>query len=208
MSARRDAPAPTGGPAHRSTGTDASRIALRERAYELRLRGRTIRQIGEDIGRSHTTVHDLLREEIHHRLDPLKDQYLQYELDRLDHMQQAVLAVLDNPGQIHTVMEWQGEWEITEEGQRYRKLVPVDVVIVDDRKILGAVDRLVRISESRRKLVGLDAPVKVQADLSVTETTQEDLEMQELLREAKARAAASAERIRAMGGPSPEGAGQ
>jgi hypothetical protein len=153
-------------------------------------------------------VSKLLREEIANRLDPLKDQYLQYELDRLDHMQQAVLAVLDNPGQVVMVAEWRGEYDHhPETGERFKKIEMVPVLVVDDRKILGAVDRLVRISESRRKLCGLDAPVKVAADVTVTETTQEDLELQELLQEAKAKAAASAERIRAMGGPSPEGAG-
>jgi hypothetical protein len=158
------------------------------------------------MGISHGLVQKLLKEEITNRLDPLKDQYLQYELDRLDHMQQAVIGVLENPGQVVHVAEWRGEYELNAEGERFRKIEMVPMLIVDDKKILGAVDRLVRISESRRKLCGLDAPVKVQADVQVTETTQEDLELQELIREAKAKAAASAERIRAMGGPSPEGA--
>lgn len=193
MSARRGALIDTGGATHQRTKGDsgARRAAQREQAYDLRLRGRTLRQIGGDMGISRTTVHDLLREEIAERLDPLKDQYLQYEMDRLDHMQQAVLAVLDNPGKVVT--------GVTADGRHWSALV------MDDSKVLGAVDRLVRISESRRKLCGLDAPVKVQADVQVTETTQEDLELQELLREAKAKAAASAERIRAMGGPTPEG---
>jgi hypothetical protein len=205
MSARRGVLTPSA--THQRTKGDsgARRAAQQEQAYELRLRGRTLRQIGQDMSLSHETVRQLLREEIANRLDPLKDQYLQYELDRLDHMQQAVLAVLDNPGRIVHVMEWQGEYETTEDDQRFKKLDSVPVLIVDDKKILGAVDRLVRISESRRKLCGLDAPVKVQADVQVTETTQEDLEIQELIREAKVKAAASAERIRAMGGPVPEG---
>lgn len=204
MSARRGVLTPSA--THQRTKGDsgAQRAAQQEQAYELRLRGRTLRQIGQDMGISHETVRVLLKSEIAHRLDPLKDQYLQYELDRLDHMQQAVLAVLDNPGRIVHVMEWRGEYETNEDGEQFKKLDSVPVLIVDDKKILGAVDRLVRISESRRKLVGLDAPVKVQGDITVTETTQEDLELQELLREAKARAAASAEKIRAMGGPAPE----
>lgn len=193
MSARRGALIDTGGATHQRTKGDsgARRAAQREQAYDLRLRGRTLRQIGQDMGLSHETVRQLLREEIANRLDPLKDQYLQYEMDRLDHMQQAVFAVLDNPGKVVT--------GVTADGRHWSALV------MDDSKVLGAVDRLVRISESRRKLCGLDAPVKVQADVQVTETTQEDLELQELLREAKAKAAASAERIRAMGGPTPEG---
>jgi hypothetical protein len=195
MSTRRDVTA--GSYSHRSQGdTDAARAALRARAYELRaIRGMTLRQIGDELGVHHTTVHTWLREEISNRLDPLKDQYLQYELDRLDHMQQATLVVLDNPGRVVTVMV---AGPPDEEGNP--TLVPRDHIIVDDRKILGAIDRLIRISESRRKLCGLDAPVKVSADVSgqidVHETTQADLELQELLREAKARAAAAAEKIK------------
>lgn len=194
-----------GGHTHQSKRSSAQRTAQRERAYELRLRGRTLRQIGEDLGIDNSTVHKLLREEIDNRLDPLKDQYLQYELDRLDHMQQAVISVLDNPGRIEHVAHWDGTYETNDQGEPFKHITMVPVVIVDDKKILGAVDRLVRISESRRKLCGLDAPVKVQGDITVTETTQEDLELAEMIREAQARAAAAAAKIRAAGGPVPEG---
>lgn len=50
---------------------------------------------------------------------------------------------------------------------------------------LRAVDRALRARESFRKLMGLDQPTKV--DATVTEVTQQDLELQEMLREAKAR---------------------
>lgn len=183
MSTRRGTAQVTGPNTHRTKGgTDAQREALRARAYDLRIRGLTLRQIGEQLNVHHSTVHTLLREEISNRVDPLKDQYLQYELDRLDHMQQATLVVLDNPGRIVSALNEAGDL--------------VNVVIVDDKKILGAIDRLVRISESRRKLIGLDAPVKVQADVNVTETTEADRELAELVNEAKARAAAAADKIR------------
>ncbi|MFI5687889.1 hypothetical protein [Streptomyces sp. NPDC051636] len=50
---------------------------------------------------------------------------------------------------------------------------------------LRAIDRALRARESFRKLLGLDAAVKV--DATVHEVTQQDLELQEMLREAKAR---------------------
>lgn len=181
---------------HRGSGsTDAHRAKEREQAYDLRIRGLTLRQIADAMRCSHTKVHDLLREEIGNRLDPLREQYTQYELDRLDHMQQATLIVLDNPGRVVTV-PYETD-EVDPDGAKVWKFR--DHVIVDDKKILGAIDRLVRISESRRKLLGLDAPTRVQADVTgdftVTETTQEDLELQELLREAQARAAAAKDKI-------------
>lgn len=200
MSARRGTVVLTGANTHRTRGANPHRTAEREQAYELRLRGMTHRQIADQMGCSHTKVQDLLREEISNRLDPLKDQYLQYELDRLDKYQQAAIYVLEHPGVIHHVAHWDGTYETSDDGERFKKITMVPVLVVDDKKILGALDRLVRISESRRKLVGLDAPVKVSADVQVTETTQEDMELQELIRDAKAKAAASAQAIRDMGG--------
>lgn len=179
----------TGPNTHRTGGqSDAGKAERQARAYDLRLSGLTIRQIAAELGVSYTTVHGDLRREIHERIDPLKDQYLQYELDRLDAYQRAALAVLENPGT--PVQDFEGRVH----------------VIMDDKKILGAIDRLVKISESRRKLCGLDAPVKVQGDVTVTETTQEDLELQELIREAKVKAAQAKEDAARFFGE--QGAGQ
>ena len=50
---------------------------------------------------------------------------------------------------------------------------------------LKAVDSLARLAGRRARLFGLDAPVQVEA--TVREVTQADLELEELLREAKAR---------------------
>lgn len=182
MSTRRDdALIRTGPHTHRAKAdTDAQRSEERRQAYDLRLRGRTIRQIADDMAISTGKVQHLLREEIKLREDPLREQLIQFELDRLDGYQQACMWVLDNPGTPVLAMGPDGEMHTH--------------VIVDDRKILGAIDRLVRISESRRKLLGMDAPVKTQVD--IVETTQEDLELQELLREAKARAAAATDKIK------------
>ncbi|MER5750633.1 hypothetical protein [Streptomyces sp. NPDC002088] len=65
----------------------------------------------------------------------------------------------------------------------------------DDAPVLQAIDRLVKIedarnrnSERRAKLTGIEAAVKV--DTTVHEVSQQDLELQEMLREAKARVAA------------------
>jgi hypothetical protein len=178
MSTRRGKALVTGGPAHRTKGdTDANRSDMRQRAYDLRIRGRTLRQIGEDLGCSHTKVHELLREEIKLREDPLIEATRQFECDRLDGYLQACLHVLDHPGR-----------EVVD------LVTGITHVIVDDRKILGAIDRLIKISETKRRLLGIDAPVKVHMD--VVETDQQDLELQELIRDAQARAAVAADKIR------------
>jgi hypothetical protein len=199
MSTRRDL-IRTGPHTHRSQGdTNARRSAERTQAYELRLRGRTIRQIADDMAVSTTKVQALLREEIKLREDPLVDKVRQLELDRLDGYMQACMYVLDNPGSLEMVMHWDGTYELNDKGEPFKKITMLPVVIVDDRKILAAIDRLVKISESRRKLLGVDAPIKTHVE--VTETTQQDLEIQELIREAQARAAAGAAKINNQGAP-------
>lgn len=50
--------------------------------------------------------------------------------------------------------------------------------------------------ERRAKLTGADAPIQV--DATVTETTQQDLELAEMLREAKAAQAADESRLRGL----------
>jgi hypothetical protein len=59
---------------------------------------------------------------------------------------------------------------------------------------LRAVDRALRARESFRRLFGLDQPTKV--DATVHEVTQQDLELQEMLREAKARTELEEQQIR------------
>lgn len=71
--------------------------------------------------------------------------------------------------------------------------------LLDDSPILQAADRLIKIEDARRRnaerrarLLGLDAAVKV--DATVHETKQ-DVELQEMLREAKAAVEAQEQRI-------------
>ena len=135
-----------------------------------------------------TTARDLLREECAQRVDPKVDEYRTLELARLE----AALERLHNMEEsVRTVM---GRQHITvNNGRVIRTLNPdtgEEEPVEDDTFILQAIDRLNRIEEQRRKtgeairrLLGLDAPTKV--DAQVTEVTQSDLELQEMLRNAK-----------------------
>jgi hypothetical protein len=67
------------------------------------------------------------------------------------------------------------------------------IVEGDDR----AINTAVRISESRRKLLGLDMPTRIEASVLSHEVTPQDIELQELLREAKAKNAVTEAAIRA-----------
>ncbi|MFB7244633.1 hypothetical protein ACFCYX_19495 [Streptomyces populi] len=137
-----------------------------------------------------TTARDLLREECAQRVDPKVDEYRTLELARLE----AALERLRNMEEsVRTVMSRQ---HITVNNGRVIRvpnaLTGEEEPVEDDTFILQAVDRLNRIEEQRRKtgeairrLLGLDAPTKV--DAQVTEVTQADVELQEMLRNARAK---------------------
>lgn len=55
---------------------------------------------------------------------------------------------------------------------------------------LKALDRALRILDQRAKLLGLNTTVKAEMDVTVTERSQVDIELQELLNEVRARNAA------------------
>lgn len=144
-----------------------------------------------------TTARDLLREELARRVDPKIDQYralhlerLEGELVRLGELEARARQVLDR----HHITVNNG------------RVIAIDgEPLQDDGPVLQAIDRLVRIEDARRKnnaeqrkLLGLDAPTKV--DAQVTEVTQQDIAVQELVAEMKAKNANTADRLRAERG--------
>jgi hypothetical protein len=131
-----------------------------------------------------TTARDLLREELARRVDPKIDAYralhlerLEGELVRLNELEERAKQVLDR----HHITVNNG------------RVIAIDgEPLQDDGPVLAAIDRLIKIEDARRKnnaeqrkLLGLDAPTKV--DAQVTEVTQQDIELQEMVRDAKAK---------------------
>jgi hypothetical protein len=144
-----------------------------------------------------TTARDLLREELARRVDPKIDQYralhlerLEGELVRLGELEERAKQVL-------------GRHHITINNGR---VIAVDgEPLQDDGPVLAAIDRLIKIEDARRKnnaeqrkLLGLDAPTKVEA--TVTETTQQDIELQEMVAEMRAKNANVTDGLRAKRG--------
>lgn len=123
-----------------TTDTDAE-------AARLRSRGLSYRQIAEQLGMSVSSAHDAVRRAMAAVIAEPASDAIAFELDRLDRMYQAALKVLES----HHVTVSQG------------KVVELDgVPLEDDGPVLAAIDRMVKISESRRKLLGLDQPAKTQ----------------------------------------------
>lgn len=86
-------------------------------------------------------------------IDALRDE----EAERLDMLASVAMRVLNT---MHFTMS---AGQVVE-----RDGVPLE----DDGPVLAAIDRLLRISESKRKLFGIDAPVKVEAAVNVSFTVE------------------------------------
>lgn len=136
-----------------SRSNPVERAELRVQAYDLKLKGWSLRRIGAEIGVSHVTVKTYIDEEVESRTIPLLNEVVQMELDRYD----RYLARLEEA--------------------------------MDDEKadVAKLVASAVRVSEARRKLLGYDAPQRVEA--TVHQVSETDVELAEIVREASVRAA-------------------
>ena len=144
---------------------DTQRQERINRAYELRLKGRTYREIGEALGVSHVSARKWVTEHLESVTLPLVDEVRKQEVDRLT----RYLDRLD---------------ERVEEG--------------DDK----AIGLAIKISESLRKLLGVDVPV-----VSITEhveVTSMDLDIRALIDQQNA-ANARAKQIAANKGQDVDG---
>lgn len=194
-----------GGPAPYRKHNPAERAELAAIIFDLKLQGLSFRGIeaatlapdGPTAGKrvAYATARDLVREEVARRVDPLVNEYRTIELARLE----ATLERLHNMEE--SVRRVMARKHITVSNGKVITLPGEDEPLEDDGFILQAVDRLTRIEESRRRtseslrrLLGLDMPVKV--DATVTEVTQEDIELSELIREAEAKNAVEEARIK------------
>jgi Sigma-70, region 4 len=134
---------PQRGPVHsRKLGRFASPVEITERrAAALRLRklGYTYDEIAKALGVSGASAHKYVQRALHDMIAEPAEEVRQLELAKLDTLQLKVNQVLDR---LHP--------QLTQSGK--------DTGFVDDGVVLAAIDRAVRISESRRKLLGLDAP--------------------------------------------------
>jgi hypothetical protein len=135
-------------------GTRESAADRRVQALRLRIAGASYRVIGEQLGVSGKTAW----EDVHQALAELAaleqasaEELRALELARLDDLTLAATQIL----RISHPLVSGGKVlsGFTESGKV--------IGLTDDGPKLAAIDRLLRISESRRKLLGLDAPAKV-----------------------------------------------
>lgn len=142
------------------------------RATELRAQGLSYQQIADRLnlggrGKAHDAVQRCLRD----TLTPPADELRILEAERLDDLTRKAYEVLA------------ADHIVTQHG----KIVRGDdgEPVQDHEPVLKAIDRLLRLSDARRKLLGLDVPVR--ADITVHQVDTADLALMEIIREAQAR---------------------
>ena len=137
-----------------------------KQCYELQLEGLSIRQIAERTGMSVATVHRRISAQCETVVPALEP---------------TVPSVAEQVRARH--LEQIKAW-----------LVKLNEQIDRDCAVARNVEVGTRLLEREAKLLGIDAPQQVEA--TVTQVTQADLELQELLREARAASALEQEKLR------------
>ena len=140
-------------------------------AFRMRTRACTLAEIQVALGYSSPQhVSTALKRHIERRVGPAADEYRAVMDAQLDHMYREVTRVLEtthykvNNGTVVYFNDDECQCQSWERGSCSHAKP-----LLDDSPVLAAVDRLVKIQESRRKLYGLDAPVK--HDVSVSSVT-------------------------------------
>lgn len=132
-------------------------------AIQLRLQYRTWNEIADLLGWGHrTTAHVAVKRELERRraaMDDSLDELRTREFDRLETLGREALRVLEKD---HLVVNAGRVVFFGPDGQ--------ERPLLDDGPKLAAINTLVKVSESLRKLLGLDAPGKVDAAVTVQYT--------------------------------------
>ena len=128
----------------------AQRTERMARALDLRVAGLSLAQIGRELGVDESTACRYVKDALAalaKRNDDNAETLRALELERLDKLQRAAERVL---AKNHVYVN---SGKVVFDGT---------TKLIDDGPVLAAIDRLVRIAESRRKLMGIDAPAKVE----------------------------------------------
>jgi transposase-like protein len=163
---------------NRIGATEEERADLRNRAYQRRLEGATYSDIAKELGVSAPTVKTLCQEYIDHITLPQAEQYRKIEADKLSIAEQVAWKILrDN----HITIQ-------------HGKVVMLnDEPIADPEPVFKAIATVLKISERRAKLLGLDMPVKTETEVKVS--TPIDQSVEAMLREMEQRKAAEREAL-------------
>jgi hypothetical protein len=128
----------------------------RVKAWELRVRGKTYREIGAALGVSHVTAWEdvkFIGERSRAETNDSVEHHRAVELSRLDRQAAVLMPMVDaaDPDTLRQALE----------SGKDPKLV-----LVQATHALEAIDRLDKLAKRRAALLGLDAPTKVSAEVA------------------------------------------
>lgn len=145
----------------RQRSSSAEQVDRDNRALALRRKGASYADIGRAVGfRSTSSAYDAVRRALALESAEDRDTVRKLELSKLDALERAAWKVLER---FHYVVITTGEhagdivYSPPEDGDHEP--------LIDDAPVLAAIDRILRCSESRRRLLGIDAPRKSQVSV-------------------------------------------
>lgn len=174
------------GPKAATSATSIKQAERRAEVLRLRLDGLTLAQIGDRLGIRADSVHDIITRALRSMTKEPAEELLNLELARLDSLYaeamnavRAFTPVLHNGKVVQIpVIDGNGQTVKDPGGQ------PLTCIAQDRQPVLAGIACAVRLLERRAKLLGLDAPVRTQAQLTVIddepETDLSQLSLEEL----------------------------
>jgi hypothetical protein len=154
----------------RPTAPSVAAADLDARCLDLRRSGATYRQIGQQLGISPANAHKRVTRGLDRTRREPADALRELELERLDRLQVEATEVL---AANHVVIQ-AGKVVVDKQGEPCR----------DHGPTVAAIRTLVQVQESRRKLLGLDTPAKVDARvLTIDQIDAQIAELEALLGE-------------------------
>ena len=159
------------GPKAITSATSSKQTERRAEVLRLRLDGHTLQAIGDRLGIRADSVHDIITRALRDMTQEPAEQLLGIELARLDSLYVEAMNVLRSftpllhNGKIVQIPVIDRNGEIVKDPDTGH---PLTCIAEDKAARLAAIAAAVRVMERRAKLIGLDAPSRMQADFNIT----------------------------------------
>lgn len=165
---------------------DAALVARRVKAFEMRKQGQSYRAIAKVLGVSYTTVQNDVQKCIDEYLIPAVDSYRRQMLAEIDDQLVRLYGYMQTPQYITSA---RGEIVPGPDGKP----------LLDREYYLKVEDRIARQLDQRAKLLGVFAPN--QTEVTITEVSQTDLAINDLLAAQRARTELAKQEFKATQNP-------
>jgi hypothetical protein len=171
------------GPKAATSATSIKQAERRAEVLRLRLDGMTLAAIGERLGIRADSVHDIITRALASMAKEPAEELLGLELARLDSLYAEAMNVLRSftpllhNGKVIQIPVINRDGEIAKDPDTGQ---PLTCIAEDKAARLAAIAAAVRVMERRSRLLGLDAPSKMQADLSVSTDKEKTYDLSKL----------------------------